>query len=155
MPDGFLAPRGNLLTDLVFVCNLIAPIWALLAASAARKGQHTRHMRMQLALWALMILCLFALEGYIRMSGGSGSLVAGSPYAGTSLMTTLFILHIGPAVVTYALWTGLVIATWRRRSRPGLGGFSPRHMLLGKIVIGGLVWTALSACFVYYLTFWA
>ena len=39
MPDGFLAPRGNLLTDLVFVCNLIAPIWALLAASAARKGQ--------------------------------------------------------------------------------------------------------------------
>jgi hypothetical protein len=155
MPDGFLAPRGNLLTDVVFVCNLIAPAWAVFAVAAARAGDHVRHMRLQLALWTLMLINLILLEGYIRISGGSGSLVAGSPHVGTPLMSASFALHIVPAVATYLLWTGLVVVTYRRRSTPSLGAFSARHVLLGKIVIGGLLWTALSACIVYYLTFWA
>ena len=153
MPDGFLAPRGNLLTDLVFVCNLIAPAWALVAAAAARRGDHARHMRLQLTLWPVMIVNLLLLEGYIRVSGGSGSLVAGSPFEGTTALTIALSLHIVPAVATYLLWTGLVVTTYRRRS--SLGRFSSRHRLLGKIVIGGLLWTALSACFVYTMTFWA
>jgi len=155
MPEGFLAPRGNLLTDFVFFCNLIAPVWALIAAGSARRGEHARHMRQQLSLWLLMFINLLLLEGYIRISGGSGSLMAGSPYAGTALIRVAFTLHIGPAVATYLLWAGLVVVTYRRRSAPGLAGFSARHALLGKVVIGGLIWTALSACLLYYLTFWA
>ncbi len=157
MPDGFLGPRGNLLTDVVFVCNLVAPAWALVAARAARRGDRRRHMRLQLTLWAVMILNLLLLEGYIRVSGGSGSLLAGSPYEGTGLMSVVIVLHIVPAVATYLLWTGLVVVTYRRRSSPSLalGAFSARHALLGKLVIAGLLWTALSACFVYYMTFWA
>lgn len=155
MPDGFLGSRGNLLTDVVFVCNLIAPAWALLAASLARHGRHHEHMRLQVGLWALMLANLFMLEGHIRLSGGSGSLVAGSPHVGTTLMSVAFLLHIAPAVATYVLWSGLVVVSYRRRGTPALGAFSPRHRLLGKIVIAGLIWTALSACFVYYLTFWA
>jgi putative membrane protein len=155
MPDGFLAPRGNLLTDVVFICNLIAPVWALIAARSARRGEHARHMRLQLSLWSVMFINLLLLEGYIRLSGGSGSLMAGSPHAGTALIRIAFALHIGPAVATYVLWAGLVVVTYRRRIAPALGGFSARHALLGKVVIGGLIWTALSACSVYYLTFWA
>jgi hypothetical protein len=155
MPDGFLGSRGNLLTDVVFVCNLAAPGWALVAARFARRGEHTRHMRLQMALWLVMLTNLLMLEGHIRMSGGSGSLTAGSPYAGTTLMSVAFLLHISPAVATYVLWSGLVLATYRRRSIPRLGAFSRRHKRLGTIVIAGLIWTALSACFVYYLTFWA
>jgi hypothetical protein len=157
MLDGFLAPRGNLLTDVVFVCNLIAPIWALVAARAARRGDRVRHMRLQVVLWALMIANLLALEGYIRFSGGSGSLVAGSPFEGTTVMTVVITLHIVPAVVTYLLWSWLVFVTYRRRNPPviALGTFAARHVLLGRVVIAGLLWTAFSACFVYYMTFWA
>jgi len=155
MPDGFLGGRGNLLTDVVFVCNLLAPIVALMAAAAARYGMETRHMRIQLALWVVMMANLFMLEGHIRLSGGSGSLTAGSPWVGTGLMRTAFLLHIGPAVLTYLAWSWLVVVSWRRRAVPGLGAFSDRHRLMGKLVIGGLVWTALSACVVYTLTFWA
>ena len=154
MPDGFLAPRGNLLTDVVFVCNLIAPVWAIVAARLARRGEHARHMQLQLALWLLMITNLLLLEGYIRFSGGSGSLMSDSAYAGTALMRTVFAIHIIPAIATYVLWSGLVVVTYRRRKVTALGGFSSRHMLLGKLVIGGLIWTALSACGIYYLTFW-
>lgn len=153
MPDGFLGGRGNLLTDVVFVSNLIAPVWALFAASLARRGEHTRHMRLQLTLFAVMIVDLLLLEGHIRFSGGSGSLVAGSPYAGTAMIRLLFFLHIVPAVATYLLWSWLVFATYRRRA--SLGSFARRHRRWGKVVIAGLVWTALSACFVYWATFWA
>jgi uncharacterized membrane protein YozB (DUF420 family) len=153
MPDGFLGGRGDLLTDVVFVCNLIAPVWAAAAARVARRGQHDRHMRLQLILWIVMLVNLFALEGDIRMSGGSGSLIAGSPYEGTTLLSVVFLMHIVPAVATYLLWFGLVVVTYRRRA--SLGAFSRRHRTLGKVVIAGLIWTALSACSVYYLTFWA
>jgi uncharacterized membrane protein YozB (DUF420 family) len=153
MPDGVFGGRGNLLTDVVFVCNLLAPAWALFAASRARRGDHTKHMRLQLTLWGVMIANLFLLEGYIRVSGGSGSLTAGSPYGGTTLMTVVFLAHMLPAVATYLLWTGLVVVTYRRRA--GLGAFSRRHRALGRVVIGGLAWTALSACAIYYLTFLA
>ncbi|MEQ1857038.1 MAG: hypothetical protein ABL963_11225 [Longimicrobiales bacterium] len=153
MPSGFLGGRGSLLVDVVFVCNLIAPAWALVAASAARRGEHAKHMRLQLTLWAVMIANLLLLEGHIRLSGGSGSVTAGSPYAGTTLMTVVFLAHVVPAVATYMVWSGLVFVTYRRRA--SLGGFGPRHRALGKAVIGGLVWTALSACAIYYLTFLA
>jgi len=154
MPDGFLGGRGNLLTDLVFVSNLIAPLWAVVAAGMARRGEHTRHMRLQITLWVVMVINLLLLEGHIRFSGGSGSLVAGSPYAGTTMIRMLFFLHIVPAVATYLLWSWLVVATYRRRA-PALGPFARRHRRWGKVVIGGLVWTALSACFVYWATFLA
>jgi len=153
MPDGFFGGRGNLLTDVVFVCNLLAPAWALFAAAAARRGDHARHMRLQLTLWVVMIANLLLLEGHIRMSGGSGSLTAGSPYAGTTLMTVVFLLHMLPAVATYLLWSWLVVATYRRRA--SLGAFARRHRAAAKVVIAGLIWTALSACAIYYLTFWA
>lgn len=153
MPSGFLGGRGNLLTDFVFVCNLLAPAWALVAAAAARRGDQRRHMRLQTILWILMLANLFLLEGYIRVSGGSGSLMAGSPHAGTALFETVFLLHVVPAVATYLLWTWLVIVTYRRWSLPAMVTFARRHMLLGRVVIAGLMWTALSACFVYYLTF--
>ncbi len=112
-------------------------------------------MRLQMALWIIMLINLLLLEGPIRLSGGSGSLVAGSPYEGTALLSVLFVLHIVPAVATYLLWSGLVIVSYRRRGTPFLGSFSPRHKVVGKIVLGGLLWTAISACFVYCVTFWA
>lgn len=155
MPDGFLAPRGNLLIDVIFLCNLLAPVWALVAARAARRGEYVRHMRLQLSLWLLMLVALFALEGYIRVSGGSGSLTDGSPHAGTALFRTIFALHIIPAMATYVLWAWLIVVTYRRRNAPALAGFAARHARFGKVVIGGLIWTALSAAVVYYLSFWA
>jgi len=153
MPPGFLGVRGNLITDFVFVCNLIAPIWALAAAAAARRGERTRHMRLQVGLWLAMLVNLFLLEGLIRFSGGSGSLMAGSPWADTTTLEVAFLLHVVPAVATYLLWSWLVVVTWRRWKSPAMRDFAPRHRLFGKLVIAGLAWTALSACFVYYLTF--
>ena len=153
MPQGFLGTRADLLVDVVFVVNVIAPIWAGFAAWLARKREHRRHMKLQLILWATLFVCVLLLEGNIRLSGGSGSLVSGSPYEGTTLLRTVFLLHIGPAVLTYVLWLYLVVASFRRWHVALPGGFSGRHKKLGKLVILGLVWVAASAAAVYWLGF--
>lgn len=153
MPPGFLGTRANLLVDLVLIFNLAAPVWAYWAAKKARTAQYQTHARLQLALIAVMFCCLFSLEGYIRISGGSGSLIVGSPYAGTTLLRAVFIAHIGPAAVTYLLWLVLVIVSMRRRSSRLPGDFSRRHRFYGLAIMAGLVWIAISAIAVYLLGF--
>lgn len=152
MPGGFFGTRANLLIDSVFVINLIAPFWALYAARIARTDGR-RHMQLQLVLWAILFVCLLALEGYIRISGGSGSLIAGSPHAGTPLLRGVFVVHIFPALATYVLWAATVFMSYRRRHTALPGSFSRRHKKLGLIVIAGLFWTAASAMAVYWFGF--
>ena len=70
-----------------------------------------------------------------------------SSHEGTAMLRVLFVLHIGPAAATSLLWSGLVIASYRRRATPSLGSFSPGHTLLGKVVLAGLLWPAVRASF--------
>lgn len=151
MPGGFFGSRADLLVDGVLVLNLLAPFVALGATRLARAKRFGTHMRVQIGLWALMLACLLVLEGYIRISGGSGSIVEHSPYTGTWVYRTVFLAHILPAIATYLLWAGLVFTSFRRRA--GFGAFAPRHRLLGKVVVAGLFWIAATAIGVYWLSF--
>lgn len=153
MPPGILGTRADLLVDCVLILNIVAPLWAWRAAKRARAGQHDRHKKMQAAMCALMFCAIFSLEGSIRLHGGSGSLVAGSPYAGTTLLKVVFLLHIGPAVLTYLVWLWLTVKSWRGHQTLLPGPFSRRHRTMGWMIVGGLVWTAVSAILVYYFGF--
>ncbi|MHC4390850.1 MAG: DUF420 domain-containing protein [Planctomycetota bacterium] len=153
MPPGFLGTRADLLVDLVLVVNTIAPLWAWVATRMAKERDFAGHKRLQLVLFVLAFLAVLALEGRIRFGGGSGSLVAGSPHVGTSLMSVVFVLHIGPAVATYILWAWLVVVSLRRAPDRLPGDFSRRHRRVGFTVLAGLAWTAISGGLVYYLSF--
>ncbi|MBX2797773.1 MAG: hypothetical protein KTR31_08900 [Myxococcales bacterium] len=145
--------RADAIVDGVLMINVLAPFIATFAARLARRGQHRQHMWVQLTLWAVLAVNVVVLEVHIRLSGGSGSLVGDSPYAGTTLLRGVFAAHILPAVATYLLWGGLVWTTFVRRNQPQLGGRASLHRTVGKVVIAGLVWTALSAGAVYYFGF--
>lgn len=153
MPQGFLGTRADVLIDTVLLLNLVAPAWAYGAARLARRGHVRAHMILQLVLWGVLFCAVIALELHIRSSGGSGSLVGESPYAGTPLLRAVFLLHIGPAVATYLLWSGLALLTLRRRDGLRLGAFARHHQRMGRWVIVGLIWTAASAVAVYGLGF--
>ncbi len=155
MPQGFFGSRADLLVDIVLVFNLVAPVWAYGAARLARRGDFVTHRRLQIALCVMLFVCLFSLEGSIRMHGGSGSLIAGSPYAGTALLKGVFIAHIGPAVITYIVWAWLTFTSYRRKDARLPGDFSATHRRLAYGVIAGLLWTAVSAVAVYYFGFLA
>ncbi len=153
MPPGFFGTRADLLADAVLVVNCIAPFWAWAAARVARAGRHELHRTLQISLCALAFVALFSLEGSIRINGGSGSLVAESPFAGTTELRVAFILHIGPAVATYLFWLWLTIKSVRSFKRDLPGSFGRTHVRAGWAVMAGLIWTAGSALVVYWLGF--
>ena len=146
--------RADAVVDFAYIVTVLAPLFAFLSVRLVRQGRQAAHMRVQTALLAVCALAVVALEIRIRVAGGAGKLVAGSPHAGSALMNAVAAVHICGAVATYLVWGWLVFLS-RRRYRSLLpGAFSRKHKIAGRIVIGGLCFTTLSATAVYRLAFW-
>ena len=145
--------RADWIANVTYLTSLGAPAVMWLALGQARQKSFEVHRRTQVALlgwcWAAVLL----LEVKIRMSGGSGSLVAVASEAWRPWARALLGAHITGAVVTYLLWTWLAVASWRRYPAALPGPFSERHRRLGRLVFGGLCFTALSATGMYFFTF--
>lgn len=138
----------------VLLLTLISPFISLYAVSFIKKGDARKHIQIQKRLYAACIVALLTLEGLIRYSGGSGSLVANGSYAETYIFKFILPAHIIGAVLTYILWTFLLIVSIRYYKNNRLpGAFSKTHKKLGKITIIGLSYTAITALIVYMLTF--
>ncbi len=145
--------RAYFIVDFAYLVTLMAPLVAFFSLRLVRKGRHDIHKRVQTLLLTLAILAVSALEIQIRIVGGSQALIHGSPYAGSGLMRYTAAIHIFGAVMTYIIWLWLVIIS-RRLHRSSLpGNFSRRHKTMGRIVIGGLCFTTISASAVYFLAF--
>ena len=145
--------RADAIVNCVYLVTLMAPLVAFLSLRLVRKGQYDAHKRVQIVLLIVCVLAVGALETRIRLAGGSGSLLEGSPYAGSGLMRTVATIHIVGAVLTYAVWCVQVLASYRLHRSKLPGAFSPRHKIIGWVVIGGLCFTAFSATAVYTLAF--
>jgi putative membrane protein len=145
--------RAHVIVDLTFCVTLVAPALAFASMRLARGRQLELHRRIQLALLALCVAAVLALEIQIRLAGGSGALVQGSPFAETALMRTALWLHMGGAVLTYAVWGTLAGVSVARYRRVLPGRFSALHRRAGTGVFAGLCFTAVSAAVVYTLAF--
>ena len=146
--------RADAVVDSAFIVTVLAPLVALLGVRLVRQGRQEAHKRLQSALLVVCALAVVALEIRIRVAGGSAKLVSSSPYAGSTLLNCVAGVHIAGAVSTYLVWFWLVLVSRRRFGSRLPGGFSHKHKIAGRIVIGGLCFTALSASAVYRLAFW-
>lgn len=102
--------------------------------------------------YMITVVAVIALELLIRFSGGSGSISGLSPYADEKFFGVILIAHIIGAVLTYILWTYLLLQSRRKFDTDLPGNFSKTHKILAKVVIVGLIYTAVSALIVYLLT---
>lgn len=134
-----------------YVITLAAPIVVYASLRFVRRGDHDAHRRTQAVLLCFCWIAVLALEIRIRVAGGSGSLVERAPESLRGRAQQLLLVHIGGAVLTYGVWTWLVVASWRRYGARLPGTFSRRHRRLGKLVFGGLCFTAASASAIYVL----
>jgi putative membrane protein len=145
--------RADAFIDFTFAVTLIAPLVVWLSMRAARARSHELHRRVQIGFLVVAIIAVVVLEVRIRMSGGSGSLLSQSAPGRTTLARVALGVHITVAVLTYALWTWLAVASSRRFNSELPGPFSRRHRRLGTLVFAGLVISALSASVMYTLAF--
>jgi putative membrane protein len=139
--------------DIALVATLLAPLVVLVSLRLVRAGRHQAHRRTQIGLLLVCVASVLALETSIRLAGGSGAFLAQSAVDRPALLRAVLLVHIAGAVATYAAWTWLAVASHRRFGAALPGSFSRRHRRSGRLVFGGLCFTALSAAAVYGLVF--
>lgn len=145
--------RADAVVVLVLTVQLIVPLVMRWSFRQARGRRFAIHRRAQLGLLALCFAAVLALELHIRLAGGSGRLVAGSPLANTTLFRVVFSVHVAGALLTYLAWAGLAWASTVRLGGALPGVFSRRHRRIGKLVFGGLCFTAASATAMFVIGF--
>lgn len=145
---------GNFIIIGMLALSLCAPFIAWYGANLA-KGKHIKeHIAIQKRLLIVCVIGVLLLEGLIRVSGGSGSLVQYGPYVQTTFFKTLLIAHIIGAVITYVLWIYLVFKSNKSYKKALLpGSFSKNHKKMGLIVIAGLFYTGITALMVCIMAF--
>lgn len=137
----------------LLVLGMLAPFISLYAVSLIKKKEFKRHIKIQKRLFWVCVTGVIIFEVQLRLAGGSGSLIADSPYVNTPFFTFLLIAHIVGAVLTYILWAFTVF--WsdtkfqKKRTLPGRS--STTHRKLAYIVIIGLFYTAITALIVWIL----
>ncbi|HEY5924582.1 MAG TPA: hypothetical protein VIV11_23045 [Kofleriaceae bacterium] len=136
-----------------YLVTLSAPLLVYRSFRLARAREHGRHRLVQTTLVIVCWLAVLALELRIRFGGGSGVFVDAAAPDLARWARRLLAIHIPIAVVTYAVWTWLVVTSRRRYASELPGRFSRRHRQLGLAVFGGLCFTAASATGMYVLAF--
>lgn len=136
----------------VLLLTLFSPFGVYYGVQQAKKNEYKTHRKIQNIIYFFCVLGVLALEVLIRYSGGSGSLVSGSNYYGTNFFTITLVSHIIVAVLTYLLWTILIIISNLKFRKSLPGKFSKTHKKLGYIIFGGLVYTAITALVVYLMS---
>ena len=148
-----MALRLDPVVTATYLVTLSAPVGAYFAIRLARAREYDMHRIVQSVLLVLGWLAVLGLELRIRLAGGSGVFVDTAPPELVGLAHRLLGIHIIVAVATYALWTWLAVASWRRQGATLPGHFTRRHRALGTMVFGGLCFTAASASGVFTLAF--
>jgi len=136
-----------------YIVTLAAPIVAYVSIRLARARAHDRHRLVQAVLVVMGWLAVMSLELRIRFAGGSGAFLERAPPELLGWAHRLLAIHIAVAVATYAVWSWLAVASWRRYGVRLPGSFSRRHRQLGTMVFGGLCFTAASATGMFALAF--
>jgi uncharacterized membrane protein YozB (DUF420 family) len=148
-PRGFLGTRADLLIDVIFVATLLTPVLLVWAIRLASQRKLKTHRLVQTSLLTVLLVAVLLFEVDLRMAGGSGSLMKGSPYAGTALLRTVLLSHVAANVVTFALWLVLVVRSWRKFEQTLPGSYTEPHRRTGRIVFAGTVFGAVSAIAMY------
>lgn len=136
----------------VLLITLFSPFGVFYGVRLAKNKKLKSHRKVQNIIFILCVVGVLALEGLIHSSGGSGSLASESIYYDTKFFKYTLFSHIIIAVVSYFIWTVLIIFSnlTYRKNLPGK--FSNFHKKAGYLIFGGLIYTATTALIVYLMS---
>lgn len=152
-PPGFLGTRADALMDVVVIAVVATPFLLTYSFRLAAAGRLDAHRRFQVSLLSVLLVAIVLFEIDVRLAGGSGSLMAGSSYAGTTGLRLLSLTHVLGAVATFLTWSVMTVLSLRRFRQILPGSFSRRHRQVGRLIYAGTVFTAVSAVAMYVVGF--
>lgn len=136
----------------VLLLTLFSPFGVYYGVKVAIRKDFKTHRKIQNIIFTICVIGVLALEGLISSEGGSGSLASKSNFYNTSFFKITLFSHIIVAILTYLIWTVLIIISNLRFNKSLPGKLSRVHKVLGYTIFSGLTYTAASALAVYVMT---
>ena len=136
----------------VLLITLFSPFGVYYGVKRAKKKDYKNHRKIQNIIFIVCVIGVLSLEGLINSGGGSGSLASTSNYYSTNFYKITLFSHIIIAILSYLLWTILIIVSNIKYKKSLPGKLSKFHKTLGYAIFGGLVYTAVTALAVYVMT---
>lgn len=146
--EGFLGTRGDFVVDLVMLISGFLPFLLLFAFYLAARGKYDLHKYFQIALFSIVTLLVVALELDVQF-GGLSEISKQSPYAGTTELMVVFIVHLFFAVTSFFGWLWLIIVSTKRYPL----FFEFNHKKWGKIIFWDILLMAVTGWILYLMTF--
>lgn len=158
--DGFLPlGRGSLMLDVVFVAMfVVVPLLGVSLWLVKYRRNYQLHKSLQLAMASVLLVAVVLFEVDIRLNGWEHR-AEPSPYFDlankwTCLAGRALIVHLAFAVPTLVVWVAVVVQALRRFSRPPAPGpHSQWHARWGTLAACGMLMTAVTGWFFYWLAF--
>ncbi|MFT7640021.1 MAG: putative membrane protein [Pirellulaceae bacterium] len=158
--DGFLGTRASLMMDVVALALVaILPILAYSIYLVKYRQKFELHKKIQVTLGLILLVAVALFELDIQLLSRWEERAAGSPYfsidnkfgdwVGISL-----IVHLLFAVPTAVLWIVVIVRALRNFPSPVVpGAHSQSHKFWGWAAALGMLGTAVTGWFFYYLGF--
>jgi uncharacterized membrane protein YozB (DUF420 family) len=154
----FLAPRGSLMLDVVFLAMLlVVPVLLWSIWQVRGRQRYSLHRQLQLLLAMLLMGTVLAFEIDMRFFTDWESEAVGSPYYSTESWNgvwTALTIHLCFAVPTLVIWVLVVVRALRGFEKPpSPGKHSASHKRWGRIAVVGMSGTAVSGWIFYWMAF--
>ena len=150
---GFLGTRAPLFMDVVTVIVALLPFLILGAISLAKKKKYKAHGKVQELLFWVSVLVVGFFEYGVRSFGGFEAFMEESSTSHNYALGVL-IFHIIIAVVTLGFWISTLMRAKKDGATKALPGmYSISHKKAGMRTFIGIILTALTGLWVYYILF--
>ena len=146
--DGFLGTRGDFIVDLVMTISGFLPFLLLFTFHMASKRKYDFHKKLQITLFVIVTLLVIALEYDVRFSNLK-EISKQSPYAGSTLLVTVFLVHLFFAISSFFGWCWLIVKSLKRYPI----FFDFEHKKWGKIIFWDIVLMVITGWILYWMTF--
>ena len=154
----FLAPRGSLMLDVVFLAMLlVVPVLFWSIWQVRGRQRYSLHRQLQLLLAMVLTGTVLAFEIDMRFFTDWEAEAADSPFYSAESWNgvwTALTVHLCFAVPTLVIWVMVVVRALRGFEKPpSPGKHSVSHKRWGRIAVVGMTGTAVSGWIFYWMAF--
>jgi putative membrane protein len=150
---GFFGTRAPMYLDIVAVYFILLPFLLFVSIRFAVKGDIKKHLKSQLAIFAMTLLMIVVFEVGMRLAGGFKEYMTESSVS-YSFFITFLIIHIIVAIATVNLWSYQIISSVKSYKKGTLvGENAQKHKKIAKVLMVGIVVTLIQAASIYYFMF--
>lgn len=148
------------MVDLVFVAMFaVLPVMAWSIYKVRSSRNYRLHKWLQLTLATILLLAVAAFELEMRIFGWADR-ASPSPYwrdgSWNDWIDGVLAVHLACAVPTFLMWIGVIVGALRHFSTPPApGAYSARHRFWGRSAGIGMLLTAVTGWWFYWLAFGA